>query len=103
MTLQVYTGFTSYVNIAPSLISGDGYLHSENSTMISTATVGKSIRRRRRELEISQADLAKRLKTSQRRISEIELNKVSLPLHTFLALAAELEIDPVVLMRGGEK
>ena len=111
MTLQVYTGFTSYVNIAPSLISGDGYLHSEKTIMttkevkeIATARVAATraaIKSHREALGITQDVMAAAIGVDRFAIIRIENGRRVLRMNELCRIAAVMGIEPDVLMRGG--
>ena len=100
MTPQVYTRNTPYDKTAPRLNSEGGYFRSQRAIMVTVQTIGKAIRRRRRELDITQTDLAKRVKTTVARVSGIERGITHLPLHTLIDIAAALDIEPAELLRG---
>ena len=60
--------------------------------------MGKLIRSRRKKLNLTQDDLARRVNLMRTSITNIEKGRQKIQVHTLFDLAAALEVDPVTLI-----
>lgn len=66
------------------------------------ATLGRSVRTRREQLRLTQADLSAKVGLSRASIANIEGGRQAVLLHQFLALAAALTIPPMDLIQSAQ-
>lgn len=59
----------------------------------------KAIKRRRKELKISQAEVSQRTGLNQGRISEFERGNVNSRMGTFIEISRAVELEPVLVPR----
>jgi len=64
------------------------------------ALVGQNVRRRRRELHLTQDALAERTEITQPYLSEIENGKRAVTLSTLAGIAGALDVAPSYLLAG---
>ena len=62
------------------------------------AALGRSVRTRREQLRLTQADLSARIGLSRASIANIEAGRQAVLLHQFLALAEALSLPPMDLI-----